>query len=147
MKKYLQKHFENIEFKKRDEVRIIYTGSSKDTVKVKFDKEGKAYYKDPNPNWTVTNLHIFRNEENISWKVSESGVVWELMQRMKYNFKNDLEVELSKLEKKYFTEDDFTIFTFGFLDDLQKEDKDLRVKAMTNTKNWGRENNFIQTIK
>lgn len=143
MKKYLQKHFENIEFKKRDEVRIIYTGSSKDTVKVKFDKEGKAYYKDPNPNWTVTNLHIFRNEENISWKVSESGVVWELMQRMKYNFKNDLEVELSKLEKKYFTEDDFTIFTFGFLDDLQKEDKDIRVKAMTNSGNWGRENNFV----
>ena len=138
MKKYLQKHFENIEFKKRDEVRIIYTGSSKDTVKVKFDKEGKAYYKDPNPNWTVTDLHIFRNEENISWKVSKSGVVWELMQRMKYNFKNDLEVELSELEKKYFTEDQYNVFCFAFFDELKKEDEEMRLKIMKNVISWGK---------
>ena len=142
MKKYLQKHFKNVEFQEGDEVRIIYTGSSKDTVKVKFDEEGKPYYKNPNPQWIIVDLHIFRNEENISWAVSKSGVVYELMQRMKHSFKNDLEVKMSDLEKKYFTETDFSVFTFAFFDEL-KGDKELFKKAFRNSRAWGKENNFV----
>lgn len=142
MKKYLQERFENIEFKKGDEVVIMYTGNSEAIAKVKFDKEGRPYYKEPNPNWYITNMHIYRDKENISWGVSKSGVIYELMQRMKYSFKNDLDVELSELEKKYFTEDHYTIFCLGFLDELQKEDKDTRIKAKTNTRDWGKKNNY-----
>lgn len=142
MKRYLQKHFENVEFQEGDEVIIIYTGTKEAVVRVKFDKEGKPYYKNPNPQWTTTDLHIFRNGENICWKVSKSGVVYELMQRMKHSFKNDLEVKMSDLEKKYFTDTDYSVFCFGFHDQLQKEDKEMRVKAMKNMIAWGKENMY-----
>ena len=138
MKVYLKTtddlQFKRVDFKDGDIIKIIYNGSNMEDVesKVYFDENKNPYYIEPNMDWHIIQRHIYRDGKNISHKFTDDGILENLIEKLKYNFENDIDVELSELEKEIINEDTLDTIWFILYQVMLYKDKETTKKIRTN---------------